>query len=313
MYNYRNLVLVAIAILALIVPELADARAGGGRSSGSMGSRTYSSRPSAAPIQRSTTAPAKPSPQAGFAQTSQPGFAQKPAPSGNSFWHGLAGGFLGAGIGSMLFGGGGVGYGGGMGGGYGGGGVGGGLLQILLLGGVIYFLYRIFKSSSLSKNVSNMSNFSRDNIQETEADPSTPLVISSHDKEYFEQLLVKIQNCWSEGDLTKMRQLVTPEMLQYFSEELSANASRGLANKVDQVKLQRADISESWSEFGLDYTTARLQWSAVDYMVHLDKNPTDSGYIASGSGLEPQIAEEFWTFVRSGGGNWLLSAIQQIQ
>jgi len=311
MLNFRRIVIISLAIFAMTIPHLADARAGGGRSSGSMGSRTYSSRPSAAPIQRSTTAAPKPSQQPSSGYT-QPGVnATQPVAAGNPFWRGLAGGFLGAGIGSMLFGG----FGGGMGG-YGGGMGGGGFLQILLIGGLIYFVYRLFKGSSTSNNLSPINSFSNNftasNVQADDSVPSTPLLITSTDKEYFEQLLIKIQHCWSEGDLTKMRQFVTPEILQYFSEELSSNASRGLANKVDHVKLQRADVNESWSEFGLDYATTRLQWSAVDYMVHLDKNPTDSEYIDSSSSTGTQVAQEFWTFVRSGGGNWLLSAIQQV-
>ena len=80
------------------------------------------------------------------------------------------------------------------------------------------------------------SNFtSNTNYAETVPDTSIPLMITNSDKEYFEQLLQKIQHNWSEGDLTRLRQFVTPEMLQYFSEELSSNASRGLANKIENV------------------------------------------------------------------------------
>lgn len=316
MYNYHRFIIVAITIFALLAPHLADARAGGGRSSvGSRGSRTYSAPSSSreAPIQRSTTAAPKPSqPSSAYAQ---PGVAPAAPVSGNPFWRGLAGGFLGAGIGSMLFGGMGGGYGG-MGG-MGGGGMFGSLLQILLIGGLIYFAVRLFRGSSISKNVSSMNNISNNpssnsNYQQADVDNSTSLLITNADKEYFEQLLLKIQHNWGEADLTRLRQFVTPEMLQYFSEELSANSSRGLANKVENVKLESADVIESWHEFELDYATARLQWSALDYMVHLDKNPTDSGYIDSGSNTNPQVVEEIWTFVRSSGGNWLLSAIQQV-
>ena len=101
-------------------------------------------------------------------------------------------------------------------------------------------------------------------------------------------------------------------MLQYFNEELSSNASRGLMNKVENVTLRVADITESWREFALDYAAANLQWTANDYMVNLDKNPGEQGYIASGNKTEFVEVKELWTFVRSAGGNWLLSAVQQV-
>ena len=46
-------------------------------------------------------------------------------------------------------------------------------------------------------------------------------------------------------------------------------------------------------------------------MVRLDRTSTDADYVASGSKTEVFISEEYWTFARTDGGHWLLSAIQQ--
>ncbi len=319
MYNYRSMILIAFTILAMLAPHLADARAGGGRSMGSRGTKTYStpSYSKAKPIERSTTAAPKPT-NPSSANNAQPGFgAAAPAIGGGSpFWRGMAGGFLGAGIASMLFGHSShaAGMDGGMGGG---GGMIGSLLQILLIGGLIYFAIRMFRGNLSTNNVSPMNNFSRNisannDYAENVTDNTSPISVTNQDKEYFEQLLLKIQQSWSQADLTRLRQYVTPEMLQYFSEELSANASRGQANIVENITLLKADIAESWHEFAMDYASANLQWSANDYMVYLDKKPSDKNYIASGSKTELSQTEEMWTFVRSSGGNWLLSAIQQV-
>ena len=48
-----------------------------------------------------------------------------------------------------------------------------------------------------------------------------------------------------------------------------------------------------------------MRWSAFDYTV-----PTD-GRAASGTPAAAVEHAEVWTFVRSRGGHWLLSAIQQ--
>ncbi|HEY9451657.1 MAG TPA: hypothetical protein VIR82_03235, partial [Bradyrhizobium sp.] len=103
--------MMAVAVPLAITIEAADARVGGGGSSGSRGSRTYSAPPStttapgsAQPMNRSFTQPGSPAagaPAAGAA--SKGGFFNRP---GMGMLGGLAAGFLGAGLLGMLFGGG---------------------------------------------------------------------------------------------------------------------------------------------------------------------------------------------------------------
>ena len=298
---------------ATTMPHFAEARAGGGRSTGSRGTRTYQPSPNynAAPINRSASTRQNAQPN-----NPQPSSAQSQAPvnNGHPFLRSIAGGFLGAGLFGML-----AGHGG-MGDGSSGGGMIGGLLQFLLIGGIGYYLYKRFvRPASSSNNTMNpvtmdatpINDATYDTVKQLPSSSST-ISITDEDKDSFEQLLLQIQTAWSQGDLNKLRQLVTPEMIQYFSEELSANASRGLANKVEQVQLREADIVEAWSENDLDYATAKLQWSALDTMVKLDRKPTDPDYIASGSPITPEDVVEAWTFVRASKGRWLLSAIEQI-
>jgi predicted lipid-binding transport protein (Tim44 family) len=105
-------------------------------------------------------------------------------------------------------------------------------------------------------------------------------------------------------------------MLSYFSEELSRNVSQGVENRVERVTLLKGDLQEAWSEGELEYATARLRWSALDYMVALPQSNQSNGggqeVIVRGSPTQPTEATEMWTFVRSHGGRWLLSAIQQV-
>ena len=121
-----------------------------------------------------------------------------------------------------------------------------------------------------------------------------------------------MQEAWSKSDLARMRQLMTPEMVGYFSDELTQNASRGMRNVVSDVRLLAGDITESWDEGELQYATAYMKWSATDYLARLDRPPGSPDYVAGGDPGRPVESEETWTFVRRGGGNWLLSAIQQV-
>jgi predicted lipid-binding transport protein (Tim44 family) len=137
------------------------------------------------------------------------------------------------------------------------------------------------------------------------ADP-VEIPVAAEDYEAWSALLAGVQDAWSRSDIAKLRQFVTPEMLGYFSEELSTLASRGVENRVEDVELLKGDVVEAWAEGERHYVTARLVFRALDYTVRLGTEE-----VVEGSRSEPVEAAEVWTFVRAAGGKWLLSAIQQ--
>jgi predicted lipid-binding transport protein (Tim44 family) len=131
-----------------------------------------------------------------------------------------------------------------------------------------------------------------------------PLAIAKSDYDAFERLLVDIQAAYSTEDLSALRTTVTPEMLSYFSEQLAGNASRGLVNRVTDVKLLQGDLAEAWREGRTEYATVAMRFALKDSMVE-----RASGRVVEGGA--PGEATELWTFMRAPGGDWLLSAIQQ--
>src|SRR5262249_49400790 len=131
-----------------------------------------------------------------------------------------------------------------------------------------------------------------------------PLAIADSDYHAFERLLGSIQAAYSAEDLSTLRTMVTPEMLSYFSEQLAGNASRGLINRVTDVKLLQGDLSEAWREGDTDYATVAMKFALNDSMVDRASGRTVEGG-------QPTEVAELWTFRRARGGNWLLSAIQQ--
>jgi predicted lipid-binding transport protein (Tim44 family) len=127
--------------------------------------------------------------------------------------------------------------------------------------------------------------------------------LSPEDFNSFEKILGEVQTAYGAEDLNRLRRQVTPEMLSYFSEELAANASTGVINKVSDVKLLQGDLAEAWREGDTDYATVAMRYSLVDQMVD-----RDSSRVLQGG---PEEATEVWTFMRVRGGHWLVSAIQQ--
>jgi predicted lipid-binding transport protein (Tim44 family) len=230
--------------------------------------------------------------------------------SQHPFMAGLMGGFIGAGIAGMLFGhsayaaeaspsGSMLGL----------------LLQLALVGGLIYFAFRLFRRRDPSAaGLSQASYYTTEPVTTGAGGTSAAansVPITDADYAAFGDLLTNVQTAWTAGDLAQIKRYVTPEMLSYFSEELSRNASQGVENKVENVKLLKGDLVESWQEDGFEYATAALHWSAQDYLVRADRRPSDPDYVARGVATQPVETSEVWTFVRSRGGHWLLSAVQQ--
>ena len=305
MFRHRWLIaLAAIAtVLMLVSGDAANARAGGGFSGGSRGMRTFSmpaptrTAPSASPIQRSATSPGYNSP---YSTGYRPGFF------GGGLFGSLAAGFLGAGLFGLLFG---HGFFGGM---LGLGSVFGLILQLAL----IYFAAKIFfawlqrrsmPASAYANGGSTSHGFSPLGGgfgAAAGAAASTPITIGKADYDAFEHLLGDIQAAYSAEDVNALRARVTPEMLSYFNEQLSQNASRGLVNRVTDVHLLQGDLSEAWRESDSEYATVAMRFSLTDSMVE-----RGSGRLVDGG--RPEQVTEVWTFVRSRGGAWVLSAIQQ--
>ncbi len=294
--------LAALAVAALaLAPALADARAGGGSSMGSRGMRTYSAPPitntapmGAAPMQRSLTAPGYNNP--GYGSPAPQGFGAR-----SGFTSGLLGGLLGAGIGGLLF-------GHGLFGGGGGFGFIGFLLQMVLLYFVVRWLFRRFFRNQPMMAGPGLRGYGAQAAPPNPAggfSPARPVPISPSDYGAFEQILQQVQDAWSNHDLRRMQNLATPEMISYFGEQLAEQDSRGVRNTVTDVKLEKGDLAEAWSEGNREFATVAMRFSMVD------ATRDRTGRIVDGDANLRTIATELWTFFRVTGGRWQLSAIQQ--
>jgi len=310
MLRYRwAIVLAAIATaFVLVAGDAAHARAGGGFSAGSRGMRTFSAPPvtstapsAASPINRSMT---------------QPGGATSPIGArpgllggglfGGGLLGGLAAGFIGAGLFGLLF-------GHGMFGGMGGfASILGLLLQIGLVVIVARLIFAWWQRRSSPQPAYAAAHPATGHafggglgaMFGGNAPAGAPLSIEKSDYDAFEQLLGDVQAAYSAEDLNALRAEVTPEMLSYFSEQLSENASRGLINRVTGVRLEQGDLAEAWREGNAEYATVAMRFALTDSMVE-----RASGRVVEGG--TPSEATELWTFMRTRGGRWLLSAIQQ--
>ena len=302
--------LMALALAPVLLVTDAWARAGSGSSGGSRGSRSYSSpaRPSQSPV-----TPRQPSaPPSSFQQPQRSGW-------GGGLMGGLAGFALGGLLGSMLFGGGMGGLGGGI-----------GLLEILLIGGGIFLLFRMMKNRQAQTAPSYGQGYGGGQPQgqpqaqmyEAQAVATGPSDLdrgvsyirkmdAGFDPARFtdtaSDIFFRVQAAWMARDMSQASTSLTPEMADILQKDCDRLRGQGRINRLDSIAVRSVTVTEAWQESGQDYVTVHFLASLLDYTV--DER---SGQVVEGSRTEPVKFEEFWTFVRPVGPNpWRLSAIQQ--
>lgn len=299
---------VFLAVLALTA--LAEARAGGGISGGSRGSRSYSA-PRSPSVPSSPATPSSPtSPQRSF------GSPPPQRPGGLlGGWGGMLGGFLLGGLlGSMFFGG--MGHGGGI-----------GLLDLLLVAGLVWMAVAFFRRRQPEPALAGVPGGGWSAATATAPVPAGGASVLDHDLEQgiaavrmmdqgfdpvgftgtARDLFVRVQTAWSAGDLAPVRAEMTDEMAGVLERELGRLRMLRRVNRVERIGIEATDVTEAWQEYGQDFVTVRLRASALDYTTD-----ATTGAVLDGSQSVPATFEEYWTFARPvGPHSWRLSAIQQ--
>jgi predicted lipid-binding transport protein (Tim44 family) len=235
---------------------------------------------------------------------------------------GLAGFALGGLLGSLLFGG----FGHGLGG------FGGiGLLEMLLIGGGVYLLFRFMRNrqaqgpqpayagatsaygasqpswgtgggatvevpaapSELERGIGN--------IRTMDHGFDTATVVDHARRVYF-----VVQQAIGMRELIGVRDYLAPEMTTVLQAQCDRLKAAHQTNRVEQLDIRRAEVSEAWQEGGRDYVTVYIVATLIDFTVD-----DTTGAVVDGSRTATQSIEDFWTFTRPVGNNpWKLSAIQ---
>src|SRR5262245_11756894 len=284
------------------------ARAGSG---GSRGSRSYStpSSPSSSPSSPSRVTPPPASSPAPMAQPQRPGFF-------GGLMGGIAGFALGGLLGSMLF-------GSGMGGGF-------GLLELLLVGGAVFFLFRMLRGRSQPEPAyagadgrSASSAAGQGWSSGGGATMEAPAGVSDLDRgiqhirsvdasfdpdglvEFAKAAFVDIQDGIARRDLTAVQDRLTPQEYARLQAQGDQLKSSRRTNRIERIRIGRAQLTEAWQESGQDWGTVYFAVSLVDYTVD-----DSTGSVVEGSSTPVEV-EEYWTFTRPVGPKpWRLSAIQ---
>ncbi len=266
------------------------------------GGKSFSSSPSKAPA---STAPA-----AGPKKDS-------------SFSRGLMGGLLGGALGGMLF--------GSM---FGGSGI--GILPLLLLAGVAFFLYKKFAkarpSGYQSPNPSphqyqSTNTYGGGTHSSFQPPPPPPPVIGANlveegidqirqydrdfDPAYFKEVasdvFFQVQAGWMRRDLDSYRHLLGDQLAREYEQHFAEMRANGQINKLESIAVRSVEIVAAGSDGREDFVTLQFTANLLDYTVD-DK----SGELISGSMTTPVKFQEDWTWARPAGTqNWKLEGIKE--
>jgi len=310
-----TLALAALTLAALLALQAGDAlaRAGGG---GSRGSRS-----SSAPARPAPMSPSNPSsPSRSLSSPTSPTSTPQPARGGwfGGMMGGLAGFALGGLLGSMLFGGFGHGFGGGI-----------GLLEIILIGGGLFLLFRFMSARRAAQPAYATAGapyagggYAGGGVQDVTA-PEPSAVASDLDRglahirsmdstfdpgvvsDAARGLFGDVQRALTARDMSPVSARVTSRMYTELTSQCDRLRAARQSNRMEGINVRRSEVTEAWQESGQDFVTVYLAGSLVDYTVD-----DTTGALVDGA-KTPQEFEEFWTLTRPVGPNpWRLSAIQ---
>lgn len=286
---------ISVFFLAFLLDGLAEAgRMGGGRS---FGSKPSYQRSAPAPTPQRDARPAQSQPQQGMA---------RPGGLFGGFGGMLGGMVMGGLLGSLLFGGGMRGFGGGP-----------GLLDILIIGGGLFLLFRYLRARRAASQSAGPMAFEstgyQDRGRETAGSPwggvsagreeisePAPKIPRGFDVDEFMKgaraAYNRLQDSWNKRDLEDIRQFTSPEVWA----EVKRQAVEDPAGRKTEIVLVKAQLLEA-------NTSGGETVASVYFDVLMRENPDEE---------RPKQVREVWHFSRNDAVKdsfWRLEGIQQLE
>lgn len=191
-------------------------------------------------------------------------------------------------------------------------GSGGSLLLLLLLGGIGFMLFRGF----MARRQPQLAYSGPGTVTPLRPMPAmgvtpgpaitldAPAYRSEQVQDELSGIFFKVQEAWSDNDLMALREVCTEEVYGHFADDLMAMQTAGERNVLKNIVIRAFEVSEAWREDPQEFVTARIQARLIDYV-------ECEGRIIEGDANNPTDFHEFWTFVRTQGEAWRLSAVNQ--
>jgi predicted lipid-binding transport protein (Tim44 family) len=114
-----------------------------------------------------------------------------------------------------------------------------------------------------------------------------------------------VQNAVAARDVRPLGGRIAPDLLEGLERQCAELRQGGQINRLERIQIERTEVTEAWQERGHDFVTVAIVGTLLDYVVDT------AGRVVAGSSTIPERFEEYWTFTRSVGVQpWQLTAIQ---
>jgi predicted lipid-binding transport protein (Tim44 family) len=114
-----------------------------------------------------------------------------------------------------------------------------------------------------------------------------------------------VQTAVAARDVRPLTGRIAPDLLEGLERQCEKLRQGGQINRLERIQIERTEVTEAWQERGHDFVTVALVGTLLDCVVDT------TGRVVAGSSTVPERFEEYWTFTRSVGAQpWQLTAIQ---
>ncbi len=184
-----------------------------------------------------------------------------------------------------------------------------GLLEIILIGVIIYFIFRAFSKSKQHQPQAS-TNVGTINLPEEHKTEQTESVSNYINEELIKNLtkniFIQLQEAWSKGDLSSVKNFMTERMYNYLNKQLNELKEKGLKNVIKNIQIKNIEIVHVEEEKDYKVVVVKIEASMIDYIID------SKGNTIEGSKNEPIEITEYWAFVGKA-LNWKLDDIKQVE
>ncbi len=174
------------------------------------------------------------------------------------------------------------------------------LLEILLIGGIVYFLFKRFKknpSGNIRETVKN---------ETTNKEDTKEFFSEKYIKNFIKDIFIKLKKEWSNGELTTIKKYLTERLYNHLEMELMDLTQKGLTNVIKDINVKNIDIihKEKLPD-GNNLVIAEIDAEMINYIT--DQN----GKVISGNPDKKIRVKEYWSIVGKT-LNWKIDDIKQL-
>ncbi len=182
-----------------------------------------------------------------------------------------------------------------------------GLLEILLIAGIIYFLFKKLRKNSYQERLVTNEGFTVNTFQPKQTNTyESEQINETYLRNMIKNMYLKLYEEWSKGDLSDIKDYLTDKLYSSLEMQLIDLSVKGRKNIIKDIKVKNVDIIHIDRKNDEKTVIAEIEAEMIDY------TEDSKGNVISGDPETPKKKKEYWTLVGKG-LDWKLDEIRDIE